>query len=59
MSIYWPQGIMLACWAVRLLVHVAKNGEPTGHKYDPWAVVISSAISFGLLWWGGFWTQQP
>lgn len=54
MNVGWPEGILLALLALNILATAALDGKPrTGTHSFPLAV-CAGAISFGLLWWGGF-----
>lgn len=49
-----PQVIMLALMIYNLTLTCIRNGEPKDEDYNFTATLIASAISFGLLYWGGF-----
>ena len=50
----WPQWTMLALFAVGLLFAANQHGKPRTDKYNFWGAVIGSAIQFGILFAGGF-----
>lgn len=54
MHIGWPQGIWLGLAALSVLVHAGKDGEPRNEKYNFGLQLCSAMITFGLLYWGGF-----
>lgn len=49
-----PQIIIIVLYALSLGVHMAKHGEPKDGKYNFVSSLITCAIIFGCLWWGGF-----
>jgi hypothetical protein len=49
-----PQIIILGFMFISLGIHIAKHGEPKLTKYHFVADFISSAITCGILYWGGF-----
>lgn len=57
MSIHWPQGILLAVWALALMTAIRDSGKPMGN-YDPVSKLVDIGVYGALLWWGGFWTAQ-
>ena len=54
MTIGSPQGIYLAIMMTSIGVSLARFGQPKTGKYDFSDLLIAPAISFSLLWWGGF-----
>lgn len=54
MSIGWPEGIYLALTFIMICVHASNNGQPRKGDYDLGVALLGSALSLGLLWWGGF-----
>ena len=54
MHVGWPQGIWIAFAVLGLIIGAALDGEPrTGkHKFAP--SLVSIGLTFGLLYWGGF-----
>ncbi len=54
MNISWPQGIVAVLLILGIARGMLKHGEPNGHV-NFFASAISAAITFSLLWWGGFW----
>lgn len=48
-----PQIIWLVLAGLSLFMHAAKDGEPRGN-YDFSGAIAAAAISFGILYWGGF-----
>lgn len=49
-----PQIIMLALMVFNITLNIVKDGEPKDEKYSFITTLIATAISFGLLYWGGF-----
>ncbi len=49
-----PQLIWLALMTFTLGVEATKHGKPKEENYNFWARIIASALVFGLLYWGGF-----
>lgn len=49
----WPQLIYLSLCVLGLGVHIAMHGKPRP-PYSMWYALISIAIAWPLLWWGGF-----
>ena len=49
-----PQIIMIVIQAIETGMHLAKHGEPKEYPYNFWTALLSDAIVFGCLWWGGF-----
>lgn len=55
MKLEAPQLIFLALMLIGIGVSLARFGEPKRRDtYDLVDVLIGPAISFGLLYWGGF-----
>ena len=48
-----PAIIMIVLFTVGMTVSAIKHGEPSPN-YNFWGNLISSIISIGLLYWGGF-----
>lgn len=53
MNIGWPQAIYLALTFMSLGIVAARNGEPR-EPYSLGLQCVTTALAFGLLWWGGF-----
>lgn len=49
-----PAIIMIVYWCLALGIWLAKNGEVKIEKYSFKAALITVAIQFGILYWGGF-----
>ena len=49
-----PQIIYLSLTMLGLGMQAVKHGNPKEGKENFWVVFISTAISVGLLYWGGF-----
>lgn len=49
----WPQWIYVGFMVFAWLTACSKKGEPRD-AYDPNSTLVSVAIAFGMLWWGGF-----
>lgn len=49
-----PQIIIIVMHALKIGIHMAKQGEPTGDKYDVVVSSISTGITIAVLYWGGF-----
>lgn len=45
---------LTALYLLSLGMHAAKHGEPKTGKYSFWTALISLAIEFTLLYFGGF-----
>lgn len=54
MKLHAPQIIWLVLAAAALLLEANRHGKPKEGKYNLWTSIAAVAISFGLLWWGGF-----
>lgn len=54
MNIGWPEGIWFGLAAFSLLIAVANDGEPKTGKNSLAVSMLSTALAFGLLYWGGF-----
>jgi hypothetical protein len=54
MHIGWPEGIWIGLVALRLIIYAAADGQPMKGTYKFSIALLGSAISFGLLFWGGF-----
>lgn len=49
-----PQIIMIVMQVLGTGVYLAKHGEPREGTYNFWTALLSDAIVFGCLYWGGF-----
>jgi hypothetical protein len=54
MNIGWPEGIILGFMAVNVFGSAVLDGEPRTGKHKFAVSICSAAVSFGLLYWGGF-----
>lgn len=54
MRIGWPQGIALGLLAIGLLLTATLDGEERTGKHSLSLKILSSCITLGILWWGGF-----
>lgn len=54
MNIGWPEGIVLAIMAFKLVATAALNGSPRKGNFNFPLQLCSAGFSFWLLWWGGF-----
>ncbi len=52
-----PQLIIICIYSMGIGMHLVKNGEPKEGNYSFFANLIATAISAGILWWGGFFTN--
>ena len=49
-----PQILMVALFAVALLIGAYEHGKPKTGKNNFWSELVGTAIQVGLLVWGGF-----
>lgn len=50
-----PQILILAIYFMNIGISLAKNGERKDDgTYSVWSTLIATAISLGILAWGGF-----
>ena len=49
-----PQILMIAIYAVALLIDANEHGKRRTGKTNFWAGLVGTAIQVGLLAWGGF-----
>lgn len=54
MNIGWPEGIYLAIVFLGLCFTISNHGKPKTGEHDAGAFLLASAITLGLLYWGGF-----
>ena len=54
MNVGWPEGIWLTLAGITLLAYVALDGKPKTGSYSLAVGMLNFALSFGLLYWGGF-----
>lgn len=52
----WPQVILGALLFVGLGLSLANHGKPR-EPTNFWLAAIGTALCFGLLWWGGFFSS--
>ena len=45
---------LTALYLMSLGIHLTRHGEPKTGKYSFWIALISCAIEFSLLYFGGF-----
>lgn len=50
-----PQIIMVVMMAMSVGLYLGKHGQQKKEKYNVWVAILTAAIEFALLWWGGFW----
>lgn len=48
------QIVMIVLYAMNLGISLIKHGETEIKKYNFWVTLISTVISVGILWAGGF-----
>lgn len=51
----WPQWIVIGFMLLGLGIALAKHGEPRS-PFSFWSALIGQAITWWLLWMGGFWS---
>lgn len=49
-----PQLIVLGIGILSLGLHMGKDGQSTNQKYNWITKIITMIISWGVLYWGGF-----
>ncbi len=49
----WPQIVYVSLSLVGLGFAIAKHGQPR-EPYNAFGLMIGTALSWTLLWWGGF-----
>lgn len=54
MTFHAPQIILCFLLAMCFGIHAAKHGEPMNREYNAFTDLLTSAITIGLLYWGGF-----
>ncbi len=54
MNVGWPEGFILAIMVFNLLATAVLDGKPRTGKFSFPLTLCSAAISFALLYWGGF-----
>jgi len=54
MNIGTPEIAYFCLTGLNLLAAAVLDGEPKKGKWSLSAQMLSSAMGFGLLWWGGF-----
>ena len=50
------QIIIIIIMAMNLGINLVLHGKEQNDKYNFFGACISTAITSGLLWWGGFWS---
>ncbi len=56
MTLHAPQLIMLVLMTVALGISLSEHGQERRGTKNFFTDLIATIISFGLLWWGGFFT---
>jgi len=51
-----PQIIVLVLMFISVLVYANQHGKRMTGTYNFWFNLLNTAITFSLLWWGGFWS---
>jgi hypothetical protein len=51
----WPQITFIVLYALNIVFAAALHGQPKSGNWNVLSVVISSAISITILYFGGFW----
>jgi len=54
MNIGWPEGIWFGLAVLSLLAAAVLDGNPKTGNHSLAASMLSTALGFGLLYWGGF-----
>lgn len=55
MNIGWPEGIWLGFIIFNIVIAAIMDGEPKKNAKHSFPItLVGSAISVGLLYWGGF-----
>lgn len=54
MVIEWPQIIWFGLVAFCLVWEAANDGSPKTGKHNLALSMLAYGLSFGLMWWGGF-----
>jgi hypothetical protein len=57
MNVGWPEGLLLAWFAIILTVAATNDGQPLPPPHDRYRFGVTAlriGLFFGLLWWGGF-----
>ncbi len=54
MNVGTPEIIWFCLVAINLLIALAKDGEPRTGKHNLAGTMLAFGLSFGLLYWGGF-----
>lgn len=52
-----PQWIMIIIFALSLAIGMAQHGKPKEGKENFFFTLVGTAITFGILLWGGFFTK--
>ncbi len=59
MTLHAPQIVWLCILAFSLLASIVQDGHPRIGHHSLARDLVSYAIAFGLLWWGGFFAPAP
>jgi hypothetical protein len=54
MNLQAPQIIYIIITALGTGISLAQHGKPKKGNESAWATIIAQALSFALLYWGGF-----
>lgn len=49
-----PQIIIVILYALNIGIELTRHGEPKQGNHNAFYTLIGTAISVGILWWGGF-----
>lgn len=50
----WPQVAYIVLLAMGVGIHLANHGQPRNDNYSVFVALISSSISLGIVYAGGF-----
>lgn len=53
-----PQLILVGLLCLSLGISMCEHGKEKVKKENAWYAIIAAAIQFGLLYWGGFFSQE-
>lgn len=56
MVFHWPQITILILYGLQLLIGAAEHGKPKTGENNLFVSIIAVALSFWILWSGGFFT---
>jgi hypothetical protein len=54
MTFHAPQLIFIALALISLGIVMSKHGEPKTGSHNVFIEILATAISFSLMYWGGF-----